>query len=51
MKIHHRPAFYLILMLLAALLVLTYWMSSQLDTATSLKVQQETSRQHVSPRP
>ncbi len=51
MKIHHRPAFYLILLLLAALLVLTYWMSSQLDTAFLLKAQQEPARPHVSPRP
>lgn len=51
MKIHHRPAFYLILMLLGALLVLTYWMTTQLETASSLKAKQESGRTHVSPRP
>ncbi len=51
MKIHHRPAFYLILLLLAALLVLTYWVSSQLETVPLLKAKQETGRPYVSPTP
>lgn len=51
MKLHHRPAFYVILVLLAAALGLTYWVTTQLETATLLKAKQETSRPHVSPRP
>ncbi|MGV3659349.1 MAG: hypothetical protein ACO1TE_04170 [Prosthecobacter sp.] len=51
MKFYHRPAFYLILVLLTALLGLTYWVSSQLDTASLLKAKQETGRPYVSPRP
>lgn len=48
MKFLNRPGFYLILLLIAAMLMLTLWMQWKLDSLPKKKVKQETAPAAVS---
>lgn len=48
MKFLNRPGFYLILLLIAAMLMLTLWMQWKLDSLPKRKVKQETAPAAVS---
>jgi len=51
MKLLNRPGFYLILLLIAAMLMLTLWMQWKLDSLPKRKVKQETAPTTVSHPP
>lgn len=51
MKFLNRPGFYLILLLIAAMLMLTLWMQWKLDSLPKRKVKQETAPTAVSHPP
>ena len=51
MKFFNRPGFYLILLLIAAMLLLTLWMQWKLDTLPKRKGKQETAPAAVSHPP
>lgn len=51
MKFLNRPAFYVILLLIAAMLLLTLWMQWKLDSLPEGKARQEPAPAAVSKRP
>ncbi len=51
MKFLTRPGFYIILLLIAAMVLLTLWMSWKLDGLPKRKVKQETAPANVSHPP
>lgn len=51
MKFLSRPAFYVIVLLIAAMLLLTMWMSWKLDTLPKRKLKQESPPAAVSTPP
>jgi hypothetical protein len=51
MKLLSRPGFYLIVLLMAAMLMLTLWLQWKLDTLPKRKVKQETAPAAVSHPP
>ncbi len=51
MKFLNRPGFYLILLLIAAMLMLTLWMQWKLDSLPNRKVKLETAPTEVSHTP
>lgn len=51
MKFLNRPAFYIIALLIAVMLLLTLWMQWKLDSLPKGKARQETAPAAVSKRP
>ena len=51
MKFLSRPGFYVILLLIAAMLLLTFWMSWKLDSLPQRKAKQESAPTAVSNPP
>lgn len=51
LRILHRPAFYLIVLLIGLLLLMTLWLQWKLDLLQEAETRQEPAAEVVSPRP